>query len=171
MIDLQIPGLLSILSDRNRELFCMRYGLGRHSIYAVSDIAIRFGITKGRVRQLLKKCNEQLFEYGEEIVKDTLSQQKEDVAKEQYEKNPRSIPMNQCIPWKGDYVHTFIRYYPIVQEWGLSTLGELANMSHEQLRKKGLSSKGVKAVNVFLASFGIPRSEDDIVDKWQEAFN
>ena len=48
-----LTGLLSTLSEREAVMVAMRYGIGYHQAYSLNEIAVQFGVSKERVRQIV----------------------------------------------------------------------------------------------------------------------
>ena len=59
--------LLSMLSYRQREVLRLRFGMEDGMCYSLSQISVRLGISKERVRQIEKQAMEQLKELGADM--------------------------------------------------------------------------------------------------------
>ena len=52
--------MLDTLTDREREIICLRYGIGDGYTYTLEEVGRRFNVTRERVRQIEIKAIEKL---------------------------------------------------------------------------------------------------------------
>ena len=66
-----MQSLLEVLTDKEREIICMRFGLQQQNACTLEDTGKHFGLTRERIRQIemtaLKKLRAQLRRSGAEL--------------------------------------------------------------------------------------------------------
>jgi DNA-directed RNA polymerase sigma subunit (sigma70/sigma32) len=51
-----VAKLLDLLTPRNREIMERRYGLNGYQPHSLEELAVRFGLTRERIRQVQADC-------------------------------------------------------------------------------------------------------------------
>ena len=62
----EVRSLLTRLSDKERDIIELRYGLGGEKPMSLKEIGVRYSLTKERIRQIEKRALEKLRAYSEE---------------------------------------------------------------------------------------------------------
>ena len=62
----EVRALLTRLSDKERDIIELRYGLGGEKPMSLKEIGVRYSLTKERIRQIEKRALEKLRAYSEE---------------------------------------------------------------------------------------------------------
>ena len=62
----EVRALLTRLSDKERDIIELRYGLGGEKPMSLTEIGVKYSLTKERIRQIEKRALEKLRTYSEE---------------------------------------------------------------------------------------------------------